>query len=303
MAVGAYRGLQPRAARSAAQHRRGVRARGPDRRRGRACCSASRACASRASISRWRRWPRSSSSIWLFDRVPWFTNYAPSGVISAPPRSIGILRLRRVDTPVGEVPASCWRSWCVLALVAKNLVRGHIGRAWMAMRDMDVAAEVIGIRPLHAKLTGLRRQLVLLRRRRRAVGVRLPRRVGAAGLRPRPLASTPVHDHHRRPGQHPGLVPRRRLHRAAADPPEPRAADARASPIRPSTTSRNLRVDDLRRADRLLPDRRAAAAWRGCGRSARRSCGCGRSRIECHEAVARFGRMPRAAINSDRGSR
>ena len=40
-----------------------------------------------------------------------------------------------------------------MTLVAKNLVRGHIGRAWMAIRDMDVAAEVIGIRPLYAKLT------------------------------------------------------------------------------------------------------------------------------------------------------
>src|SRR5919204_174462 len=33
------------------------------------------------------------------------------------------------------------------------LVRGHVGRGWMATRDMDVAAEVIGIRPLYAKLT------------------------------------------------------------------------------------------------------------------------------------------------------
>ena len=41
----------------------------------------------------------------------------------------------------------------MFTLVAKNLVRGHIGRAWMAMRDMDVAAEVIGIRPVYAKLT------------------------------------------------------------------------------------------------------------------------------------------------------
>jgi len=39
------------------------------------------------------------------------------------------------------------------ALAAKNLARGAIGRTWMAMRDMDVAAEVIGIRPMHAKLT------------------------------------------------------------------------------------------------------------------------------------------------------
>jgi len=38
-------------------------------------------------------------------------------------------------------------------VLAKNLARGAIGREWMATRDMDVAAEVIGIRPMHAKLT------------------------------------------------------------------------------------------------------------------------------------------------------
>ena len=41
----------------------------------------------------------------------------------------------------------------VFALMAKNLMRGAIGRQWMAIRDMDVAAEVIGIRPMYAKLT------------------------------------------------------------------------------------------------------------------------------------------------------
>jgi branched-chain amino acid transport system permease protein len=41
----------------------------------------------------------------------------------------------------------------VFAVFAKNIVRGHIGREWMAIRDMDVAAEVIGIRPVYAKLT------------------------------------------------------------------------------------------------------------------------------------------------------
>src|SRR6202035_6138654 len=41
----------------------------------------------------------------------------------------------------------------VLALAAKNLVRGRIGRMWMAMRDMDIAAEIIGIKPLNAKLS------------------------------------------------------------------------------------------------------------------------------------------------------
>ena len=41
----------------------------------------------------------------------------------------------------------------VFALLAKNLVRGNIGRQWMAIRDMDIAAELMGIRPLYAKLT------------------------------------------------------------------------------------------------------------------------------------------------------
>jgi len=37
--------------------------------------------------------------------------------------------------------------------VAKNLVRGRLGRSWMAIRDMDIAAEIIGIRPMFAKLS------------------------------------------------------------------------------------------------------------------------------------------------------
>ena len=41
----------------------------------------------------------------------------------------------------------------VFALIAKNLVRGNLGRQWMAIRDMDIAAELMGIRPLYAKLT------------------------------------------------------------------------------------------------------------------------------------------------------
>ena len=41
----------------------------------------------------------------------------------------------------------------LFALIARNLVRSHIGRSWMATRDMDVAAEIIGIRPVYAKLS------------------------------------------------------------------------------------------------------------------------------------------------------
>jgi branched-chain amino acid transport system permease protein len=41
----------------------------------------------------------------------------------------------------------------IFAVIAKNLSRTGTGRAWMAIRDMDLAAELIGIRPLFAKLS------------------------------------------------------------------------------------------------------------------------------------------------------
>src|SRR3546814_12872043 len=66
-------------------------------------------------------------------------------MIRRPPRST------RTDTLFPYT--TLFRSVAVLALVAKNLVRSRIGRTWMATRDMDIAAEIIGIRPLWAKLS------------------------------------------------------------------------------------------------------------------------------------------------------
>jgi branched-chain amino acid transport system permease protein len=86
---------------------------------------------------------------WLFARVKWFTNYAHSGSVQTPPVE---LFGWTVDTPV-EKYLFLLGLLIVFTLVAKNLVRSRIGREWMAMRDMDVAAEVIGIRPVYAKLT------------------------------------------------------------------------------------------------------------------------------------------------------
>jgi branched-chain amino acid transport system permease protein len=86
---------------------------------------------------------------WMFARIGWFTNNAPSGSVAAPPLDIfGFI----IDSPV-EKYLFVLTFVCVFALVARNLTRGAIGRSWMAIRDMDVAAEVIGIRPLYAKLT------------------------------------------------------------------------------------------------------------------------------------------------------
>ena len=90
--------------------------------------------------------------IWLFNRVAWFYNYNPSGTIDAPPREMfGVLITGALATP--EVKYLTALSMLVLfAVLVKNLVRGRIGRAWMAIRDMDIAAEIIGIRPLQTKL-------------------------------------------------------------------------------------------------------------------------------------------------------
>ncbi|RFP75482.1 branched-chain amino acid ABC transporter permease [Hydrogenophaga borbori] len=86
---------------------------------------------------------------WMFLRVKWFTNDSPSGSVS-----VSNLQLMgwSIDTPV-EKYLFCLGFVVVFAWLAKNLVRSAIGREWMAIRDMDVAAAVIGIRPMYAKLT------------------------------------------------------------------------------------------------------------------------------------------------------
>ena len=84
---------------------------------------------------------------WVFARVKWLTNNSPSA--SPPPVE---LFGWTVDTPVRKY-LFLLALLVVFTLIAKNLVRGHLGRAWMATRDQDVAAEVIGIRPVYAKLS------------------------------------------------------------------------------------------------------------------------------------------------------
>jgi len=86
---------------------------------------------------------------WLFARVKWFTGYEASGSVSTPVLDLFGWHL---DSPAKKY-LFLLGVVTVFTLLARNLVRSHIGRAWMAIRDMDVAAEVIGIRPVYAKLT------------------------------------------------------------------------------------------------------------------------------------------------------
>ncbi|MDP3030502.1 MAG: branched-chain amino acid ABC transporter permease, partial [Rhodocyclaceae bacterium] len=86
---------------------------------------------------------------WAFLRIKWFTNDSSSGSVSVSNLSVFGWDLK---SPT-DVYLFCLAVLVVFALLAKNMTRGAIGRQWMAIRDMDVAAEVIGIRPMYAKLS------------------------------------------------------------------------------------------------------------------------------------------------------
>jgi branched-chain amino acid transport system permease protein len=90
--------------------------------------------------------------VWLFNKVGWFVNYAPSGTATAPPRTMLGVMVTGPEATASARYLVALGMVVLFALVAKNLVRGRVGRCWMAMRDRDIAAEIIGIRPLPTKL-------------------------------------------------------------------------------------------------------------------------------------------------------
>lgn len=86
---------------------------------------------------------------WAFLRIKWFTNDSASGSVSVSAMQVfGI----PIETPLQRY-IFCLSFLVVFGVLAKNLVRSAAGREWMAIRDMDVAAAVIGIRPVYAKLS------------------------------------------------------------------------------------------------------------------------------------------------------
>ena len=90
--------------------------------------------------------------IWLFNKVAWFTNYASSGTITAPDRTVLGVIVTGPNAPAAARYVIALVFVAVFALIAKNLVRGRVGRSWMAIRDRDIAAEIIGVRPLRTKM-------------------------------------------------------------------------------------------------------------------------------------------------------
>ena len=91
--------------------------------------------------------------VWLFNKWSWTYNHSASGQITVP--NTGMFGIE-VTGPTASPAAKylfCLVILIALAMVARNLTRGRIGRSWMAIRDMDIAAEIIGVNPLRAKLT------------------------------------------------------------------------------------------------------------------------------------------------------
>ena len=86
--------------------------------------------------------------VWCLTKIQWFTNYSSSGVITA--QEMVIMGVS-FTTPVKKYLLTL-SIVCIMALLAKNMVRSNVGRSWMAVRDMDVAAEVIGFRLMRTKL-------------------------------------------------------------------------------------------------------------------------------------------------------
>ena len=91
--------------------------------------------------------------VWLFEKVPWLYNDNASGAIEV--RTIAVAGI----TVTGPTATAMTQYYVVLVFVtvmtwlALNIVRGRYGRMWKAVRDMDIAAELMGIRLLRAKLT------------------------------------------------------------------------------------------------------------------------------------------------------
>ena len=92
---------------------------------------------------------------WLFNAYPWFLNYTSSGVVHLPTHHYRFLPFQdQIFDMFGlekDYNAYIWRYFItlivsiLLTLAAKNMVRSSTGRNWMAVRDMDIAAKVIGI--------------------------------------------------------------------------------------------------------------------------------------------------------------
>ncbi len=85
---------------------------------------------------------------WVIVHVQWISG-GVFGTIEAPKMFI-------FGFPVDTAIKKYYLALCIMTLlmtIGKNLVRGQLGRNWMAIRDVDYAAEIIGVNLYRDKLT------------------------------------------------------------------------------------------------------------------------------------------------------
>ncbi len=91
--------------------------------------------------------------VWLFEKWAWLYNYSSSGAIQV--HNISMFGV----TVAGPNATAVTQYYFVLATVsvvtmlAINITRGRVGRIWKSVRDMDIAAELVGINLMKAKLS------------------------------------------------------------------------------------------------------------------------------------------------------
>lgn len=86
--------------------------------------------------------------VWMIDKFGWFKNYDTSGIITAQP----IVIMGKAFTSPVAMYLLIVGIVTFLTLIAMNMARGSTGRNWMAVRDMDIAAESMGVSLLKTKL-------------------------------------------------------------------------------------------------------------------------------------------------------
>ncbi|MEL6219801.1 MAG: branched-chain amino acid ABC transporter permease [Pseudomonadota bacterium] len=91
--------------------------------------------------------------VWLFNKWEWAYNYSATGQITSVETDLFGIVITGPNTDPAATYLFCLTMLFIFGWVARNLVRGRIGRQWMAIRDMDIAAEIIGVNPLAAKLS------------------------------------------------------------------------------------------------------------------------------------------------------
>jgi branched-chain amino acid transport system permease protein len=89
---------------------------------------------------------------WCFIRVPWLYNYNISASIEVPTKTMFGIPVSGPNATVLTRYLIVLTIVSVMTWLASNLIRGRFGRMWMAVRDMDIAAELIGIKLYQTKL-------------------------------------------------------------------------------------------------------------------------------------------------------